>query len=209
VSTEAYVIMDGDGRYNGLEGDTKRGTVFVETYSDGSQVTLTFDVNGNLQTIKETRGANNVNDNDFSSGAQNIGGLPKADAGGFIYNQQDFNSFMKDQASHNPVEVAAVELNNGTYYVQPWIGNDATTSINNFDAIPGFKRRDVVAQYHTHPDYSGPSREDALASQIWNIPVNVFNNLGYQWQVYYSRDQIVPIYPTSPINMSYGTIIRK
>jgi hypothetical protein len=74
VSTEAYVIMDGDGRYNGLEGDTKRGTVFVETYSDGSQVTLTFDVNGNLQTIKETRGANNVNDNDFSSGDQDGGG---------------------------------------------------------------------------------------------------------------------------------------
>ena len=133
--------------------------------------------------------------NTFVFNAQ-FGGGPTAENGGFINNAVDFTAFMKNQAATNPVEVAAFGLKDGKYYVQPWNNgyNNASRSKNNFDAIPGYKRSDVINQHHSHPDPSGPSIYDARASQTWQIPVNVYNINGEHWEVApTSRDYIIPI----------------
>ncbi|HWY11164.1 MAG TPA: hypothetical protein VN026_07565 [Bacteroidia bacterium] len=111
---------------------------------------------------------------------------------------------MADQAVNNTKEVAAVRLCDGSYFVQPWDNNynDETRSRNNFNTIPGYYRADVEEQYHSHPDSSGPSHDDAYNSYFWKIPVNVFSNDGNVWQVQYNT-----IPPMGMPGTNYGTWI--
>lgn len=113
------------------------------------------------------------------------GSTPNGKTGGWFSNKSDFVTFMQEQSINNPVEVAAIELKNGLFYVQPWDNNynNSKRSANCFTCIPGYKREDVIQQHHTHPDPSGPGYDDAINSSIWRIPVNVYSNNGIIWQV--------------------------
>ncbi|MCL4857728.1 MAG: RHS repeat-associated core domain-containing protein, partial [Flavobacteriales bacterium] len=84
---------------------------------------------------------------------------PTIDKGGFIDNKGEFISFMTDQAKNNPVEVAAFGLNNGSFFVQPWINNTAKFADNDFNH-PSLKGLTITSQYHTHPNGSGLSHKD-------------------------------------------------
>ena len=125
--------------------------------------------------------------------------------GGFISNRNDFISFMKDQARNNPVEVAAFGLNDGNYYVQSWKDNTKSKSINDIN-VPGYGPSNVISQYHTHPNSSGPSRADARFSNKYNIPVHSVSANGDIWQVFYPRGYMVPLYPEW---MPYGGLINR
>jgi proteasome lid subunit RPN8/RPN11 len=132
--------------------------------------------------------------------------LPTREKGGFISNYPDFISFMIHQAKSNPVEVAAFSLNDGTYFVQPWVNNTKSVSFNNINGIPGYSSRDVISQYHTHPSGTGPSKDDAKFSEFWNIPVHTVSPNGVIWQVFYPRGYIIP---KRSEGFSYGRVINK
>ena len=105
---------------------------------------------------------------------------PTADAGGWFYNFDDFYNFMVGQAKNNPVEVAAFEVDKGTFFVQPWAGNTYNESFNDFS----FVKNGALSQYHTHPGGSPTGYTDALRSQQWNIPVHAITPSGKIWRVH-------------------------
>jgi hypothetical protein len=159
-----------------------------------------WDKNGDFVEIKNT-----VVGYNFVESAASGGGISIDPAvGGFISTKEAFTTFMYDQAKNNPIEVAAFELNNSIYWVQPWNLNSATMSINNIDGIPGFPRGEVIAQYHTHPNSSGPSYFDAQFSASYGKTVYTMGADGSLWYVSYQRGDMVPLYGTITNGQYYG-----
>jgi proteasome lid subunit RPN8/RPN11 len=129
--------------------------------------------------------------------------------GGFIETTQDFMNFMGVQPNTNPFEVAGVSLRDGRYFVEPWDHKTVDQSINDFDAIPGYKNSDVVSQYHTHPNGNGPSSIDAYVSRDHHIPVHTISPNGVIWKVQIPSFQLIPIHTfyNGTLKMPYGSII--
>lgn len=80
--------------------------------------------------------------------------------------------------------------------MQPWDLNTVTTSQNDYWDFNegGYTRLDISAQYHTHPSSSGISRNDAIKSADFNIPVYSLGKNGNMWKVSFQKDGMVPIY---------------
>jgi proteasome lid subunit RPN8/RPN11 len=123
---------------------------------------------------------------------------PTIDKGGFIDNKGEFIGFMTDQAKNNPVEVAAFGLNDGRFFVQPWINNTVKFSDNDF-SHPSLKGLTITSQYHTHPNGSGLSHKDAMFSQTYRIPVHSISPNGDIWRYNhadyrkYPNDYFIPL----------------
>ncbi|MCC7333046.1 MAG: hypothetical protein IT232_10620 [Flavobacteriales bacterium] len=117
---------------------------------------------------------------------------PTIDKGGFIDNKGDFIGFMTDQAKNNPVEVAAFGLTDGRFFVQPWKGNRADRSNNDFNH-PSLEGLTISSQYHTHPNGSGLSHKDAVFSQTYRVPVHSISPNGDIWRYNHADYRKYPI----------------
>ncbi len=159
--------------------------------SNGGTSSSGGDSENNKQTVNVTE---NGKGNSETSQIINI----EADKGGFIENRIDFLSFMKYHAKNNPVEVAAFELNDGKYFIQPWNLNTPLKSINRINSITNYNYSidQIIAQYHTHPLGNGPSYLDAKFSSSNEIPVYVFCSNGQNWITfrYPSNYALIPLY---------------
>ena len=111
---------------------------------------------------------------------------------------------MYGMAKNHPDEVSGFELKDGKYYVEPYNKNGPTYSITRIDKVPGYTRLDVVAQYHTHPNSSGPSMFDAQFSADYGKPVYTLGANGNMWRVSYSIGMIVPRYGYIENGKYYG-----
>jgi hypothetical protein len=118
-------------------------------------------------------------------------GNPTIDHGGFIEGYDNFINFMFDAAKNIKVELMGYEILDPNtkemkYFVLPWNENSQTESKSNLNGIPGYSRKNVTQQFHTHPvgvNIWG-SRQDALYSNRWNLPVNIVSSKGTIWQVH-------------------------
>ena len=137
-------------------------------------------------------------------------GGPTENEGGFIIGKENFEKFMYDKAENSPVEVSAMEVTNRdtkekSYFVFPWADNKVKQSENDISLIDQ-KIYEINANYHTHPTSSGPSRDDALASQQWNgLPIYTMGANGNMYIAQWHPDLRVPYWGTQS---SYGSLIR-
>ncbi len=111
--------------------------------------------------------------------------MPTKEYGGLLSGGfENFYNYMVGQANNNPVEVAAFELNDGKFFVQPWELNDATTSFNDYSYLPNnYNSKNVLSQFHTHSSSTGPSYADALMSRKLQIAVHSVGADGSIWKV--------------------------
>ena len=104
-----------------------------------------------------------------------------------IHDKEMFLGFMAFKAEYEEKEVAAWEVENSNgdngYIVQPWKVNTESKSYSDPSAVEkyGYKNRDIVSQYHTHPLSSNPiyfikrglSKDDMYQSKGWRgMPVH-------------------------------------
>jgi proteasome lid subunit RPN8/RPN11 len=196
--------------FNITAGSTIAGTFGVEAIGniDWSSVDA---LRGFKPNYMDLGGESNFNLSSLFTSTENFfqdgDNLPTREKGAFIDDFDNFYNFMLDQARNNPVEVAAFGVRDGNrtrYFVQRWNENTATRSVNYHNAIPGYTREDIVSQYHTHPQSSGPSWDDAYVSQRYNVPVYTIGANGKMWMVHYPPHLAIPNY----IHIPYGKIVK-
>ena len=114
--------------------------------------------------------------------------------GGFINNRNDFMDYMDYMAVNNKVEVSGFALNDGRYYVLPWNNNNITQAVGRPSNVPGYSNDGLkpTEQFHTHPNSSSISRDDAVYSSDYGMPVNAICKNGNIWQIQYPKGQMVP-----------------
>lgn len=138
-------------------------------------------------------------------------GEPTIDKGGFIDGYDAFINFMFNAAENIGVELMGYEIldpktNELKYYILPWINNTQTESYSNVNGIPGYKKEDIIQQFHTHPKGVSmwASLKDVKYSNRWNIPVNAVSFKGTICRVFLPSELKV-----SNVEMSYGVIIYR
>jgi hypothetical protein len=178
---------------NIMSSSVQTGLASGVTSSFTSSVATNVFTTSGLTASLDGGGGSFTSNSNGGSVAQSGGGIADVN-GGFIDNPVDFETFMYEQAKNNPIEVAAFQLNDGKYYIQPWNLNGEGYSVNNIYGIPGYQRADVVAQFHTHPNSSGPSYSDAAFSAKYGIPVYTMGANGNMFVVSYPLFSLIPIW---------------
>jgi hypothetical protein len=120
-----------------------------------------------------------------------------------VEDEENFMLFMRYHARTTPVEVSAYELDDGTYFLQPWHGNSKAESDNSYFPEIGRpryldkeNRYQIVKQIHTLPGSNPPAPSDVIFMMNTGVPVYTIGKDQTRWQF----DRSYTTWPQSAIN---------